>query len=229
MNQKKRLFTLVMAVIAVAILVPSNAHAQNRLRASRGARGRTRSALTNPSRTRSRGVRAPGRASTSSRTRRPGGQTGTPRLGSSSGAKGFGRLAEGLISEIASRHGGGSGYGDFGGFGGYSHRDQYAKAYRDVGIANAVVNLIGIIATTHQQQRQTVAPPRPSGHYEQQRVVLKEAHYETYQAWVPEIYDSRTGRKIGGGYHESRTRLVPEVYGYRDVWVGNGPPHATRP
>ena len=53
--------------------------------------------------------------------------------------------------------------------------------------------------------------------------MLKEAHYETYQVWIPEIYDSRTGAKIGGGFHETRTRLVPEVYGYREVWVQEEP------
>ena len=37
----------------------------------------------------------------------------------------------------------GYGYGD----GNYHHHDDYAKAYRDVGIANAIVDLVGIAAS----------------------------------------------------------------------------------
>jgi hypothetical protein len=128
-------------------------------------------------------------------------------------------------------------FGNYAGHGyGYDDRDRYenemADAYRDAAIANAVVGLVGIMVSAAQQPQYntvaalpvsaapmpvTVAPP--PGRWERQTVVVQPAHYETYQEWIPEIYDSRTGQQIGGGYHESRSRLVPETYQYRDVWV----------
>ena len=117
-------------------------------------------------------------------------------------------------------------YGHNGGYGGYGYReDQMAKAYRDVGIANAVVGLVGVLVTASQNANYpavAVAPVSapPAGHWERQTVVVQPAHYESYQEWIPEIFDSRTGQRIGGGFYESRTRLVPETLQYRDVWVG---------
>ena len=128
-------------------------------------------------------------------------------------------------------------FGNYAGHGyGYGDRDRYenemADAYRDAAIANAVVGLVGIMVSAAQQSNCTtvaampaaaspmpVTAAPPPGRWERQVVVVKPAHYETYQEWIPEIYDSRTGQQIGGGYYESRSRLVPETYQYRDVWV----------
>lgn len=96
----------------------------------------------------------------------------------------------------------------------YGYGDPMAGAYRDVGIANAVVNLLGI-ALTNGQNRVYV---QPAGHYERQQVLVSPAHYETYQVWIPEVYDPNTGLRTGG-YYETRTRIAPDAYGYRDVWV----------
>ncbi|MCK5863076.1 MAG: hypothetical protein KAH38_11355 [Candidatus Hydrogenedentes bacterium] len=120
------------------------------------------------------------------------------------------------------------GYGDLfnGSYGNRYHReDPMAKAYRDVGIANAVVGLIGVLVTASQYSTPpaaVAAPVRavPAGHWERQTVVVQPKHYENYQEWIPEIFDSRTGQKIGGGFYETRTRLVPETLQHRDVWVG---------
>jgi len=95
------------------------------------------------------------------------------------------------------------------------YNDEYADAYRDVGIANAVVNLVGIMVSARQQCR----PQRPAGHYQRQRVLVKGGYYEQYQVWIPPVYDRHTGEKVGGGYHETRTRWVPDVYEEREVWV----------
>lgn len=95
-------------------------------------------------------------------------------------------------------------------------RDESAKAYRDAAIATAIIDLIGTIIT---QNDYAPAPPAPRGHYERRAVVVEEARYVQEQVWVPPLYDRRTGRPLGGGYYETRTRLVPEVVQYEDVWV----------
>jgi len=98
------------------------------------------------------------------------------------------------------------------------HHDNYSmsKAVRDVGIAHAVVGLVGIMANAAQAERCVAVP---SGHWERRAVVVQPERYEQYQEWIPELYDSRTGLKIGGGYYETRSRLVPQVVQYQDVWV----------
>lgn len=123
--------------------------------------------------------------------------------------------------------GGGYGSGWGGGFGsgwggGYRHgHNDFADAYRDVGIATAAVGLVGILtnAALAADYRAAVPAPAPAGYWARQAVVVQPERYEQYQEWIPEIYDSRTGQKIGGGYHETRTRLVPQVLEYRNVWV----------
>ena len=127
-----------------------------------------------------------------------------------------------------------SGFGGFGGGygsgwgGGYHHsHNDFADAYRDVGIATAAVGLVGIIANVAANADQryvtpvpvAVPAPAPAGYWARQAVVVQPERYEQYQEWIPELYDSRTGQKIGGGYYESRTRLVPQVVEHRDVWV----------
>jgi len=119
---------------------------------------------------------------------------GMPNLGQ----RGYGNLADYLLTERRrDRH------------------DPYADAYRDVGIANAVVNLMGVILNSAQAAQQPVM----SGRYETQKVVVREAHYEQEQVWIPPLYDSYTGRQLGGGYYETRTQLVPEVAEYRQVLI----------
>lgn len=94
--------------------------------------------------------------------------------------------------------------------GSYPYQDDgYARAIRDVGIANAVVNLVGIAATSSRY----AYPAAPVV----EQVVVQPPRYETYQVWIPEVYDPNTGLKIGGGYYETRTRLVSEVRTYRPL------------
>ncbi len=90
-----------------------------------------------------------------------------------------------------------------------------AKAYREVGIANAVVGLVGILVQASENNRYQGS----QGQWTRERVIISPARYETYQVWVPPIYDPRTGAKVGGGFHENRTHLIPEVYEDREVRV----------
>ncbi|HOZ47323.1 MAG TPA: hypothetical protein PLO37_04650 [Candidatus Hydrogenedentes bacterium] len=106
----------------------------------------------------------------------------------------------------------------------YDHHreDQMAKAYRDVGIANAMVGLVGVMVQASQmsQTSQTVyCRPEPQGQWVRERVLIAPAHYETKQVWIPELHDPRTGQKLGGGFHETRTEYVPDVYEERTVFV----------
>jgi len=117
-------------------------------------------------------------------------------------------------------------YRDDGGYGGYPYgggrydsRSDYATAYRQVGMAHAAVNLIGIIAENSARNCQTQVVQQPTGHYETHEVVVQPGRYEQYQVWIPERYDPNTGRKLGGGHHETRTRWVPEVIERRQVYV----------
>ena len=74
------------------------------------------------------------------------------------------------------------------------HHDNYSmsKAVRDVGIAHAVVGLVGIMANAAQRSAVSCS----SGHWER-RAVVYSLSAMTIQM-VPELYDSRTGLKIGG-------------------------------
>ena len=102
-----------------------------------------------------------------------------------------------------------SGYGQYG-----RQEDGMANAYREVGIANAVVGLVGIAAQASQYNR--YAQPA-GGQWTRERVLVSPAHYETSQVWIPESFDPRTGARIGGGFYETRTQYVPEVYQEREV------------
>ena len=115
----------------------------------------------------------------------------------------------------------------------YRQEDSMAKAYRDVGIANAMVGLVGVLATLSQEPVYApvcapapapaavplAAPAAPSGYWERRPVAVHPEHYEQYQVWIPAIVDARTGATTGGGYYETRSRLVPEQIEYQDVWV----------
>lgn len=116
------------------------------------------------------------------------------------------------------------------------HGNDYAGAYRDVGIANAVVDLFGNLAVMSMQNGPRYAVPvgaypaapvaayapapvaYPSGHYETERVLVNPGHYEEIKVWIPEGIDPQTGARTGG-YYEARQRWIPEVYEYRPVWV----------
>jgi hypothetical protein len=60
---------------------------------------------------------------------------------------------------------------------------------------------------------------KATGHYERQRVLAREGHYETYEVWVPSQRKGMFGLKKIPGHFESRQRWIPDVYEYKDVWV----------
>lgn len=72
---------------------------------------------------------------------------------------------------------------------------------------------------TAPSQGYAQAAPVERGQYVRERIVVEPERYVQEQVWIPERYDPTNGRKIGGGYHETRTQLVPERVEYRDVWV----------
>lgn len=102
----------------------------------------------------------------------------------------------------------------------------HAEAYRDAAIANAIVNVVGILATANQPRVEpayppdavTVAPSGPRGHVERQRVLVQEARVEEYKVWIPEHRIPETG-EIVEGHHETRRREIPAVYEEREVWI----------
>lgn len=105
-------------------------------------------------------------------------------------------------------------YGDRYGSRGYRDPDRaYADAYRDVGIANAVVGLVDVIVNNGATQ----VYPQPCGHYERTKVVVQEGHYEETRVWVSESYDPYA--HVDRGHYEIQRRWVPEVCEYRDVYV----------
>ncbi len=130
----------------------------------------------------------------------------------------------------------------------YDSDKAYAEAFRDAAIANAVASVVGVIATAPygaygrgygsvyavpygRPGAVAVAPPipvapaappmayaPPAGHYETERVLVREGHYEEYQVTVPDMRDARTGDLVRG-HTEIRQRYVPEVWQERQVWV----------
>jgi hypothetical protein len=85
-------------------------------------------------------------------------------------------------------------------------RDSWGRSYRDFGLQNAAASLASIAAGGAAWAYRAPAPamcdPVRS---------VPGAHYETYEIWVPEVYDPHTGMKVAGGYFEVRTRLVPDA------------------
>ena len=136
------------------------------------------------------------------------------------GSIGHGEILQSLMGQgVGNGYGYGHGHGgyDRGYEGGYGY-DGYGmpQAYRDVGIANAVVGLVGVAAQAAQNS-QCYGYSQPAAQYYNQRVLVSPARYETRQVWVPESFDPQTGAKIGGGFYENRTEMVPEVYENRMV------------
>ena len=116
-------------------------------------------------------------------------------------------------------------YNEFGGrgFDPYEGEKAHAKAYRDAAIANAIVNVVGILATANQPQIPVAAGPPPApvaprGYIERQRVLVQEGRTEEYQVWVPEYRIPETGEVVLG-HHETRRREVAPVFEEREVWV----------
>ena len=164
MNRAKRTKVTVVAVVVLAslALVMTDAAAQSRGRSIR-IPSRSGSGLRLPSAVgRSGRSGLSGLSGLSGRSGRNGlsglgslsgrsGNIGNPFSGSSrSGFRGLEGL--GALLDEASRN-----YG-YGGYGPWDHHDQYshAEAYRDVGIANAVVDLVGVLVNASAYQ--TYAP-----------------------------------------------------------------------
>ena len=131
----------------------------------------------------------------------------------------------GNILNYSDRSRGGHGSRDYGNGYGYGYGDSrdsrhhdrdrgYADAYRDVGIANAVVDLVGIIANSGAPQ---VVYEQPCARYERAKVLVQEGHYEETRVWVSHGYDPCT--RVDRGHYEIQRRWVPDVYEYRDVLV----------
>jgi len=118
------------------------------------------------------------------------------------------------------------------GYGGNRHFDPYAgqkaqaDAYRDAAIANAIVNVVGILATANQPRLEVAypvagvaaAPVGPRGYVERQRILVQEGRTEEYQVWIPEYRIPETGEVVIG-HHETRRREIAPLYEEREVWV----------
>lgn len=119
-----------------------------------------------------------------------------------------------------------NGYGYNRHFDPYEGEKAQAKAYRDAAIANAIVNVVGILATANQPRLQAVcptqgvaaAPAAPCGYVERQRILVQEGRTEEYQVWIPEYTIPETGELVVG-HHETRRREIAPVYQEREVWV----------
>ncbi len=123
-----------------------------------------------------------------------------------------GLLEEYLYNEIGGR-----------GFDPYEGEKAHAKAYRDAAIANAIVNVVGILATANQPQIPVVAGPPPApvaprGYVERQRVLVQEGRTEEYQVWIPEYRIPETGEVVVG-HNETRRREIAPVFEEREIWV----------
>ncbi len=222
---------ILIAAICLSLLSFGVAEAQANSRSNRGISVRTNKAPAprfNPSR--SNRISAPARVTSS---RSPIGRSSNGRRGVGSntrrgpGAPSLGNLNRGLGGLNNNGPLGGllqdylyNEYGGRGNYDPYSGQKAQAKAYRDAAIANAVVNVVGILATTHQQRQyaQYNAAPAPSGHVERQQILVHEGRVEEYRVWIPEYVIPKTGEVVVG-HHETRRREVAPVYETREVWV----------
>lgn len=174
----------------------------------------------------SRSVGLPARGTTSNPWAGRGGSASNPWSGGGRSGLNAADVLQGLGALSGGDGLGGYGGNPWQGYGRDRREDAMAKAYRDVGIMNAVVALVGIAATVSQNSAAYApahAAPAPAPAPMVERVVVAPARYESVQVWVPPIYDSRTGAQIGGGYHEARSQYVPETY--RDVPVRTAVPN----
>jgi len=220
MRNKKLILAMTAVLFVSAGLYAPSAFAQIRRQGSRVSRGaipRSRSGMSSRSRAPSRSglSRTPstGRSLGSSRGSGLFGNSGL--LGNSGSSKSSERPGLTALSDILDRVDRARGDDRSRYPGRYDSGKEYAKAYRDAAFANALVNLVGIIVQANAYNRR----PEPAAQYVTEKVIVQEGRYETYQVWVPERYDPSTGRKLGGGFSETRTRWVPEVAEYRQVFV----------
>ncbi len=133
-------------------------------------------------------------------------------LGSTNGAGPLGGL---LQQYLYNEYGGGGRRYDP-----YAGEKAQAKAYRDAAIANAVVNVVGILANAHQQRQYGgyATAPAPRGHVERQRILVHEGRTEEYRVWVPQYRIPGTGEVVLG-HNETRRREIAPVYEEREVWI----------
>lgn len=113
--------------------------------------------------------------------------------------------------------------GDYGGhrFDPYEGDKARADAFRDAAIANAIVNVVGILAASSQPPTPVALcppPPAPRGHIERQNVLIQEGRTEEYQVWIPDYTIAETGELVVG-HHETRRRSIAPVYEEREIWV----------
>jgi len=115
------------------------------------------------------------------------------------------------------RYGRSDRHGDRGGYpwehSRHDRDDAYADAYRDVGIANAIVNLVGVIVSSSQTY--PAYAPQPAERVVREKVLVREGYREDYQVWVPDHEDAQTGDLVRGHY-ETRSRYVPDEYEIRE-------------
>ncbi len=97
----------------------------------------------------------------------------------------------------------------------YGSDREYARAYRDAAIAQAVAEVISAVVIGAQQQR-CAAPAAPA--YQQQNVLVREGYYRETRVWVPDAYHPATGTVVKGHYEVHR-QWVPPVYETRTVQV----------
>lgn len=242
MKQKRQLFGLTLAMVGAASLVALPALAGPY--APRSSAGRTVSRSTSIGSTANRvtatrGVRSLSSGSSISRSPSSGSSISrTPRIssGSSSRSSGYGgsnrsslgnsgsgdvlrSLGEAIGQRVRDGNYRDDRYDYPFGSRDRRHDDSMAKAYRDVGMAHAVVNLVGVMVQASQANRYC----QTQGQWVRERVLVAPARYETRQVWIPEMFDPHTGRKVGGGHYETRTEYVPEVYEERSVLVNATP------
>ncbi len=115
------------------------------------------------------------------------------------------------------------------------HDDDFADAYLAVGLANAAVGLVSVLAENNRNAAPyPAASPHSYAHTcpycvaapaQQQavreRILISPARYEKYDVWIPARFDPNTGQQLGGGFYETRTRLIPEEYEYREIAYGH--------
>jgi hypothetical protein len=221
------------ALVALALMIVPHPHeqaaAQSRIGANRAPAVRTPTRAvprSSTSQLSTRGVqRAPRVDPRAGRLSQPprGDRFGAARPGAPQfGARPYGSGSD-LLSEALRYRLGDGRYGYGGRDYWRDHEKAIAKAHRDAVIANALVQVVGILATTSAQSPQAIYAPGPRvvqtpGHYETRRVLVREGYWESERVWVPERQDPVTG-SIVEGHYELHRRWVPEVYEETQVWV----------
>ena len=247
---RKPISTLAMAAVLIATvgLCAPEAHAQVRHQGSRvikSGSSSSRSRSTSRSAPTFRGSSSRSRSAPSSRGSSsrggssPFGRSGSSRSsgssrGSRSGNSGLGNLGSlgDVISGIENATRGGGfdpyGYGDRN-----RGRDDYADAYREVGIAHAVVNLIGIIAETstanqalRQAQPVAAAPATRTGESRRPTRAIRTIRSTDTRPLQPRHRPTPRRRLHRNSYPMApRSRPIPRRIRHAPiVWAGVQPP-----